>query len=79
VISGGFLKLESLEFLMTPSPNEIVREKCGQNPCRKQRQRTAMDLPEFVAMAYEALPPFFAFWHPTLPALVAVCRNHGVV
>jgi len=38
-----------------------------------------MDLPEFVAMAYEALPPFFAFWHPTLPALVAVCRNHGVV
>jgi len=29
VITGGFLKLESLDFWMTPSPNEIVRQKRG--------------------------------------------------
>jgi hypothetical protein len=35
VILGGFLKLESLDFLMTPSPNEIVGKKAGRNVAAK--------------------------------------------
>jgi hypothetical protein len=42
VISGGFLKLESLTFFETPSPNEIVR---GKSWCEAKRQKATTNLP----------------------------------
>ena len=44
VISGGFLKVESLDFWMTPSPNEIVRGKSGVKRSDKKRQQTCRQL-----------------------------------
>jgi len=60
VITGGFLKLESLDFLMTPSPNEIVRGKSGAKRGGKKRQKAAMNLPQFAAMVWGNLPLFAA-------------------
>jgi hypothetical protein len=48
-VSGGFLKLESLDFWMTPSPNEIVWKKDGSKPSGKKRQKAAMNLSQYDA------------------------------
>jgi hypothetical protein len=45
---------------MTPSPNEIVREKSGAERSSKKRQKAAMNLPQFAAMARGNLPLFAA-------------------
>jgi len=54
--SDGFLKLESLTFFETPSPNEIVRGKDSAKRGGKKREKAAMNLPQVVAMARENLP-----------------------
>jgi hypothetical protein len=46
--------------LETPSPNEIVREKSGAKRGGKKRQKAAMNLPQFAAMACGNLPLFAA-------------------
>jgi len=58
--SDGFLKLESLNFFETPSPNEIVRGKSGAKRGGKKRQKAAMNLPQFAAMVWGNLPLFAA-------------------
>ena len=45
---------------MTPSPNEIVRGKSGAKRGGKKRQKAAMNLPQFAAMARGKLPLFAA-------------------
>jgi hypothetical protein len=56
--SDGFLKLESLSYFETPSPNEIVGEKGGSKPSDKKRQKAAMNLSQFVALTCRLLSPF---------------------
>jgi hypothetical protein len=60
MISGGFLKLESLDFWMTPSPNEIVGWKSSAKRGGKKRQKAATNLPPFSAMTRGNLPLFAA-------------------
>jgi hypothetical protein len=72
VISSGFLKFESLVFLMTPSPNEIVSKKCSLKARSKLRQKATMNLPLFAAMTGEILPPLAALCHRQLPEFAAV-------
>jgi hypothetical protein len=60
VIFGGFLKLESLDFWMTPSPNEIVGVKGGAKRGGKKQQKAAMNLPQLAAMTRGNLPLFAA-------------------
>jgi hypothetical protein len=45
--SDGFLKLESLNFFETPSPNNFVGKKRGEKTRGKLRQKAAMNLPLF--------------------------------
>jgi hypothetical protein len=58
VIFDGFLKLESLDFWMTPSPNEIVREKSGAKHGGKKRQKAAMNLLQWCGEICRSLPPY---------------------
>jgi hypothetical protein len=43
------LPLSAGNLSKTPSPNEIVVEKTGQNRSDKKRQKAAMNLSQFVA------------------------------
>jgi len=70
--SDGFLKLESLTFFETPSPNNFVGEKRGVKMRGKLRQKAAMNLPLFAAMTGEILPPLAALCHRELPEFAAV-------
>jgi hypothetical protein len=56
----GFPKSESLKFLLTPSPSEIVRKKNGTKRGGKKRQKAATNLPQFVALTCRLLSPFAA-------------------
>jgi hypothetical protein len=58
--SGGFLKLESLDFFETPSPNVFVGLNCQAQPRSKIQPKAATHLPLFVAVAPEDLPPLAA-------------------
>jgi hypothetical protein len=71
VISDGFLKLESLDFFETPSPNEIVREKW--QPETRQLKATKSDN-EFVA--FRRIHSLKFRRHSPLLSLefVAICR-----
>jgi hypothetical protein len=60
VISGGFLKLESLDFWMTPSPNEIVVGKSRPKRSDKKRQEATTELSPVVAFAHRKVSPFVA-------------------
>jgi hypothetical protein len=60
VISGGFLKLESLDFWMTPSPNEIVGEKSSAKRSEKRRQKATANLSPVIASTHQKLSPFVA-------------------
>jgi len=73
--SGGFLKLESLDFFETPSPNNFVGKKRGVKTRGKLRQKAAMNLPLFAAMTGGILPPLAALCHRQLPDFVAICRS----
>jgi hypothetical protein len=73
--SDGFLKLESLNFFETPSPNEIVREKSGPKPSGKKQRKATTHLSLFVASAPEMSPLLVAFCHLNLSPFVAFCRN----
>jgi len=53
---------------MTPSPNEIVWENISAKRGDKKRQKAAMNLPQFAAMARENLPPF-----------AGICRLRNVI
>ena len=75
MISDGFLKLESLVFLMTPTPTESGRKKRNQKSRGKKRQKAATNLPQFVALDCEYLPQLAAICHRQLPEFVAICRN----
>jgi hypothetical protein len=75
VISGGFQKLESLIFLMTPTPTESGRKKYDLKPRGKKQQKATTSLSQFVAMAGENLPPRAAFCHRQLPEFTAFCRS----
>ena len=68
----GFLKLESLDFFETPSPNNFVGKKRGVKMRGKLRQKAAMNLPLFAAMTGEILPPLAALCHRELPEFAAV-------
>jgi hypothetical protein len=52
------LPLSAGNLSKTPSPNEIVVEKPGQNRSGKKRQKAAMNLPQFAAMTRRVLPQF---------------------
>jgi len=77
--SDGFLKLESLDFFETPTPTESGRKKHILKSRGKKRQKAATNLPQFVAMAREILPPLAAFCHRQLPEFAAVCRRRGAI
>jgi hypothetical protein len=66
VISGGFLKLESLDFWMTPSPNEIVG---GKKRCKEKGQNATTHLSVVVASTNQKvslLVAYSAYFHLTL-------------
>jgi hypothetical protein len=44
VISAGFLKFESLDFLMTPSPKLWLAEKAGAKPGRQKATKSGNEL-----------------------------------
>jgi hypothetical protein len=73
VISDGFLKLESLDFWMTPSPNEIVREKSGAKRGGKKRQKatTNLSLLSHPLLKFRRTLPLFVI---EFVAIVAICR-----
>jgi hypothetical protein len=54
------LPLSAGNLSKTPSPNEIVVEKTGQNRSDKKRQKAAMNLSQFVALTCRQLSPFAA-------------------
>jgi hypothetical protein len=58
--SDGFLKLESLYFLRDTISQRNRLEKSGAKRGGKKRQRAAMNLPQFAAMACGNLPLFAA-------------------
>jgi hypothetical protein len=74
VIYDGFLKLESLVFLMTPTPTEFGRKKRNQKPGNKKRQKATTHLSLFVASTPEISSALAGFRHLNLSPFVALCR-----
>jgi hypothetical protein len=74
--SDGFLKLESLDFFETPSPNEIVG---GKTRPEIKRQKAIKSGNRLAAICRIRSQTFAASCRFMTPAFAAICRIRGLI